>query len=178
MSINKTYWLVVIATFAVYVTMVVWSLPVISSDANDLMPFDMRPTGYTFAEAQAFLIALSADGTAFYQNIQHKLDMAFPLLEALSVGWGMFLLAPESWRGGRWLLAAAAVPGMIFDYLENANVAVILRAGAENLTREMVDLASFYTILKSTFVTISLVILLVMIFLWFVRRRKHGTSVK
>ena len=158
--------------------MVAWSLPAISIDANDLMPFDMRPTGYSFAEAQAFLAALSIDGNAFYQSTQQKLDMAFPALEALTVGWGMFLLSPKSWGVKRWVLALTALPGMVFDYLENIKVAVMLRAGVENLTPEMVDQASQFTLLKSGFVTISLVLLIVLIVLWFSNKRKRAAKNK
>ena len=175
---KKIYWFTVLVTVAIYVAMVAWSLPAISIDANGLMPFDMRPTGYSFAEAQAFLAALSIDGNAFYQSTQHKLDMAFPALEALSVGWGIFLLSPKSWGVKRWVLALTALPGMVFDYLENAQVAVMLRAGAENLTPEMADQASQFTLLKSGFVTISLVLLLVLIVLWFLNKRKRGAKNK
>ena len=42
------------------------------------MTFDMRPTGYTFVEAHAFLIALPPEGTTFYLNVQEKLDVAYP----------------------------------------------------------------------------------------------------
>jgi hypothetical protein len=167
------FWLVVLIALGIYVTMLAWSLPKIVIDADGLMPFDMRPGGYTLEEAQAFLAALSHEGNAFYRNVQQMLDMAFPAFEALAVGWAIYLLAPfAKWR---WLLALSAVPGMLFDYLENSQVETMLKAGADGLTAEMVKTASFYTEIKSTFVSLSLMVLVVMIVLWFMRRQ-HGVT--
>ena len=56
------YWIVFAVTLAVYGTMLAWSLPTVAASAEGLMPFDMRPGGYSFAEAEAFLAALSAEG--------------------------------------------------------------------------------------------------------------------
>jgi len=169
------FWLVVLIALGIYGTMLAWSLPKISADANGLMPFDMQPGGYTLEEAQAFLAALSDEGNAFYRNVQHMLDRVFPFFESLAVGWAIYLLAPPAWW--RWPLALTAFPGMIFDYYENAHVAVMLLAGANGLTAYMVNMASFYTQLKSAFVTLSLVVLIAMIVWWFVRRRQSGIQI-
>ncbi len=161
----------------IYIAMVAWSLPKIAADANGLLPFDVRLGGYSFSEARAFLAALSADGNAFYRNVQQILDKVFPALEALSVGWAIYLLTPQTWGFIRFALACYAIPGMIFDYLENAQVTIMLQTGAADLTKDLTGLASYYTQMKSIFVTLSFVVLLVMIVFWFFRHWRAKNAV-
>ncbi len=61
----KIYWTVVILTITNYLVMVLWSLPKISLMANGKVPFDMRPGGYSFEEALAFLTTIDASGRDF-----------------------------------------------------------------------------------------------------------------
>ena len=57
MSLKRAFWVVFAAMVLVYCAMVLWSLPIIMKDANGLMPFDLRPGGYTTEDARAFLAA-------------------------------------------------------------------------------------------------------------------------
>ncbi len=172
------FWLLTAATVGVYVTMLVWSLPTISRAASGLTPFDMRPGGYTFDEARAFLAALSADGNAFYRKVQHRLDLFYPALLGATLFFAIALLTPASWGQWRWLLAAAAIPGAIFDYMENHAVATMLRLGAEGVTPVEVATASRWTVLKSQSTTVAMAILLALLLLWagskFRRRSRAG----
>ncbi|MFQ5621847.1 MAG: hypothetical protein ACE5FS_00475 [Paracoccaceae bacterium] len=154
----KLYWLLVAATLAVYFTMLLWSLRRIASAAGGLAPFDLRPGGYGFEDARAFLGALDADTVAFYLNVQHRLDLVYPAMLAAVLGVAVFRLLP----GPRALkLAAVAVPvvGAACDYLENAAVAELLRAGAGDLTREAVSVAGRWTVLKSSATSLSMLLL-------------------
>lgn len=121
------YWAVFAAALAVYAAMVGWTLPAISRDAGGLSPFDMRPTGYSVAEARAFLAALGDEGRALYLGPQHWLDLVYPaLLAVVLIGAVKVLIAP------RWLqfgLCLLALGGMAADYLENARVAAMLGGG-------------------------------------------------
>jgi hypothetical protein len=130
--------------------------------------FDMLPAGYSYAEAQAFLAALSPEGAEFYLRVQHRLDLIYPALLAISTGWAMVRLAPR-WRW-RSALLLVPIPGMVFDYLENRAVAVMLSAGADGLTPEMVAQASRFSQLKAIFSALSLSLLLVLILAWAFRR--------
>lgn len=172
------YWLLVALTLALYGVMVAWSLPVIAAAAGGLMPFDMRPGGYSFAEAKAFLAALSADGRAFYLGVQHRLDTAYPAMLAVVLALGGFGLAGVGAR--RWLarlIALAAMIGAAADYLENRAVAAMLNAGPDGLAPDMVAFASRWTLLKSGATTVAMVLLLVLLLLWFLRRgRKRGQA--
>lgn len=173
MTGNRLFWLLVVLTLGVYMTMLVWSIPAISAAAGGLPIFDMRPGGYSFAEARAFLAALTPEGAAFYTNVQHRLDMAYPVLLALTLFWSIIRLAPGRWGSVRWLLAATALPGMVFDYRENAAVAGLLEAGAGGITPEMVASASLQSQLKAGLTTLAMVILLILLAMWVFRRWRN-----
>jgi hypothetical protein len=168
MARRLSFWAVVAATVAVYAAMVLWSIPRIEAAAGGLPVFDMRPGGYGLEDARAFLAALSAEGREFYLRVQHRLDLVYPALMALATGWALVRLAPG---GGAWrLMALVPVPGMVFDWLENAAVARMLAAGPEGLTAEMVSRASLWSQLKAGFTTVSLSLLLIFLALWALRR--------
>lgn len=174
---NRLFWLMIAATLGVYATMLVWSIPKISAEANGLPVFDLRPGGYSFEEARTFLAALSAEGRQFYTNVQHRLDTAYPALLAVTLAWSILRLSPAGWGVFRWLLAASAIPGMIFDYRENFDVARMLGAGPDGITPAMVQAASFHSQAKATMTTVSMTILLVLFALWALRRiRRHRAS--
>ncbi|MCK0126208.1 hypothetical protein MWU76_17590 [Gelidibacter sp. F2691] len=154
---KRVFWAVFAATVLVYCAMVLWSLPIIMDDTNGLMPFDLRPSGYTTDEARAFLMALSENGKAHYLGVQHKLDTLYPGLMALSLVLAYFLLFPKKWAVG---FSALAVLAAIFDWNENSAVADLLRLGAESIDEEVVSVAALFTMLKSGFVTIALTILI------------------
>lgn len=151
------FWVLSTVMLGVYLTMVFWSVPVIIADTGGLIPFDVRPTGYSFVEAQVFLAALSDDGHAFYLNVQHMLDSAYPALMAVV----LVMVFNNLFHGwGRWVAMVLALAGGGFDYMENAAVAVMLRAG-NGLTEAMVSTASLWTVLKSIAVTLALSALII-----------------
>ncbi|RMF41238.1 MAG: hypothetical protein D6754_01455, partial [Alphaproteobacteria bacterium] len=88
------FWALVLATGAVYLAMVLWSLPRITEATGGLMPFDLRPTGYSLAEARAFLAALDPATTRFYLDVQHSLDLIFPALLGATLILAFIALAP------------------------------------------------------------------------------------
>lgn len=118
------YWALFAVTLAVYAAMAGGTLPAIARDAAGLTAFDMRPAGYTPAEARAFLTALGDEGRALYLGPQHLLDLIYPaLLAAVLIG-ALWVLLPPLWLRGSLILAALA--GMAADYTENARVAAML----------------------------------------------------
>ena len=166
------FWVALAATAGVYGAMVGWSLPRVSAMAGGLVPFDMRPTGYTPGEAQAFVLALSDEGRGFYLNVQQGLDFVFPALSALVLVWSFRWLSPGMM--GR-VLGLVAKLGSAFDYLENFSVQAMLLAGADGFTDRMAQVANRYTLLKSLFVTLSLVALLGLLVAVIVRKIRKGS---
>ena len=128
------FWGLVGVALAVYALMLTWSLPTVSSAAGGLTPFDMRPGGYSLADANAFLTALSAAGADFYRTVQQRLDIVYPALIALTLGLSIAKLLPRGMGYWQWLAALVAVPIAVCDYLENHWVAVMIDAGPALLT--------------------------------------------
>ncbi len=170
---RAAFWLVFAVTLGVYLVMLLWTLPAITAAAGGLAPFDLRPTGYSFDEARAFLAALTPEGTALYRTVQQRLDIAYPALLAATLVLAILLLSPSGLGRWRWLLAATALPGMVFDYLENAAVAAMLDGGAAALTPELAQAANRWTLLKSAFSTLAFTVLLVLLARWLFRRVLH-----
>jgi len=156
----KIYWAIVATTVATYLTMVLWSLPLIAEMADGRAPFDMRPGGYSFDEAMAFLNAIDDVGRDFYLDTQQFLDSFYPALFVISVAIPLAHLMP---RYLGWPLAMLAIGAGTFDYLENGAVAIMLSTEPDELTETMVSTASTWTLAKSiltTVVSLALVALL------------------
>ena len=98
-SRRVAFWILLVVTLAVYVVMINWSLPLIAERADGLRPFDLRPIGYDFDEAKAFLAALKPEGAEFYLGVQHKLDSIYPALLAATLFFAIVMIAAQVARG-------------------------------------------------------------------------------
>lgn len=157
------FWLVLAAGAAIYAAMLLWTLPEIQGAAGGLVPFDMRPLGYSHAEAVEFLAALDARGLALYLGPQKWLDLAFPALLGLFLAWSFVRLGPGVFP--RAILVVAAIAAAGFDYLENIRVRAMLLAGPEATSEAMAWAASVATLVKSGLVAFCLSALLALV-LW------------
>jgi len=172
----KIYWLLVLAMVVVACAMSFWTIPIIMQSAGGLMPFDLRPTGYSLEDAKQFLGALSADGMSVYQGAQNQLDTAYPALQ------GVVLVIALRWFSQNWpvlarvVLVVFPIIGAAADYLENAAVSKMLIAGAEQVTAEMVAAANGWTVIKSTAITVSMLALLGFLLVALVRRLRSGKA--
>lgn len=158
MNLKRVFWAVFAVTMLVYLVMVLWSLPIISGDADGMLPFDLRPGGYSTEDARMFLSALGETGRVQYLGWQHTLDAFYPGLMALSLVLANFLLFPKKWAAG---ISIIAVLAAVFDWSENLAVADLLRLGAVHIDDEAVSFASLLTVLKSVTVTVALTFLVV-----------------
>jgi hypothetical protein len=175
--LKPVFWISLLAAAGIYVTMIAWSLPAITAAAGGLTPFDLRPLGYDFAEAQAFLRALSDPGRQLYLEVQQRLDIAYPALLMLALGLGIALVCPPRFGNWKWTLALTSVPGSLFDYRENLLVRRILTSPPDALDPALVAAASGATVLKSALSAISMSVLLVLCILWVLGKR-HGASTR
>lgn len=166
------FWLLSAAMLAIYFTMVLWSLPIVTENAGGMMPFDLRAAGYSHAEAEGFLAALSDYGRAFYLNVHHRLGNTYPALMAVVLVFAFVQL----YQGVlRWVAIGLAIAGAGFGYMENAAVAVMLRASGaagDGLTEAMVATASRWTVLKSATVTLALLALIIGAVMAYLRKRR------
>lgn len=157
MSARATFWLSFALMLAGVAGIVFWAAPRI--DAGGLAPFDTRTAGYSYADALAFLEALSPEGRAVYLGPERLADTVFPIgfLGVLALG---SYLALRRWSAGLGAVAAlVALVYFIFDMLENAAVAGLLKTAPEEVTPEAVARASLFTVWKFHFVNAALVIL-------------------
>lgn len=140
------YWIVFAVTLGIYLTMLTWTLPGISADAAGLVPFDMRPMGYTLDEAREFLTALGDKGRDLYLGPQALLDLFYPLALAITLVGAVSVLITD-WRL-RGVLYIFILGGMLADYTENTFVALMLEY-TEPVPDRLVSLASKATVVKS-----------------------------
>ena len=166
----KLYWALVALTLVIYFTMILWSLPVVSAAAGGLVPFDMRPSGYSFDAAHAFLSAITPDGSAFYRGTQQMLDIAYPTLLAVVLVIALWNLAKRLPVWARYVLIALPIIGSVADHLENAAVSGMLQAGPDALTAEMVAIASRWTLIKSGATSVAMLVLLGFLAMLLVRK--------
>jgi len=145
-------------TMGIYTVMVVWSLPLITSAAGGLAPFDMRPTGYSETEGRLLLAALDGETRAFYLGTQQRLDLIYPVLLALTLSfaiWHLFRGMPAYLRA---VMVVFPILGAAFDYLENARVAVLLRLAEPGVSAGQIAAASQATLFKSGFTIVAMIL--------------------
>jgi len=124
MSRRVAWWIVFLTTVAVYMTMLLGTLPAISAEAGGLLPLDVRLMGYTGDEVRRFLAELSDAGRGVYLGLQRKLDIVFPLLLGSTLA-GLIQALVEN-RVLRIVLGAAVLFHVLADYTENYLVAGLL----------------------------------------------------
>jgi hypothetical protein len=119
-------------------------------------PFDLRPAGYSFDDAAAFIAALGEEGRHLYLWRQIPLDTVYPALLALwSAGAIRWFSKGSPPAPKRWFHAAAslAFAAALFDYLENILIVWMLNT-APDLNPAIVTAASLATLAKSGFTTV------------------------
>lgn len=132
--------------------------------AGGLPPFDLRALGYGLEQVRRYLDALSPAGVALYLGPVRWADTVFPVLMGLTFLWWMRPLAGLAGLVG----GAAAVFYVALDLSENAAVAVMLRAGSDEVVAGQVTLAS--TLTQAKFAAFALAVVLTVVA--FGRRRR------
>jgi len=147
---------------AIYLTMVLFTLPQIAQFANGAMAFDMRPSGYSVQEAKHFLISLGQEGRQFYLSQQLLLDVFYPALLGVFLFGSLNKLASLASGTWRMVLIGAAIISILaigLDYAENISIAMMLLSA--DVQAGLVQTASFFTIAKSVITTAVFVVLLI-----------------
>ena len=136
--------------------------------------FDMRPTGYTYADALALISALGDEGRRIYLMRQIPLDMVYPALLAISSASSLFWLSRSFDSTVRWYraLAAMAYLAATADYAENLLIVWMLNAGP-SVPEALVTAASLASMSKSILSTIVFTTLLVALTEFAIRRMRR-----
>jgi hypothetical protein len=97
--------------------------------AGGLTPFDIRPKGYGYAEARAFLEAIGEEGRRYYASPELVIDTFYPALYAVSRGLALWWLTmPGRLREApvplkvRYALIAVPVVVASLDLVENVRL--------------------------------------------------------
>ena len=167
MSLKRAFWGVFALMAVNYLVMILWSLPRLTVEGA--LPFDLRPAGYTVAEARAYLAGISDQARAFYLGPQHWLDTSYPALMTLCLGLAYHRQFP---RAVAWGASALALGAATFDWLENAAVSAMLKPEPGAVTEAMIQTASTWTLWKSRLVSVALSVLIIgMVLRWWQKRR-------
>ncbi len=167
---KKLFWIVFVLTLIDYAVMFFWSLPALNQMSGGLALFDLSPSGYNIEQALALLSALGVGGRAFYLNVQQPLDLLFPALLGLTLLLAIILLTPARFGWWRYLLCFVAVPGVVFDYMENAAVRLMLLSGPTDLSPVMVADAAGRTVAKFLLYSTAIALVLILLGLWVYRK--------
>lgn len=160
-SNGKIVLLLFILTNLIYVSMLIYSLPLVSSYAPELVLFDMAPLGYSYSQAIELLTALGIEGRNTYLSIQLPLDFIYPGLFAVSYSLLITWVFKHylSKNSKFYLIAFIPIIAGLFDYLENISIIVMLNS-YPNISVNLVNISSAFTIVKSGVTTLFFLILI------------------
>lgn len=164
-----------VVTMAVYLLMLLVTIPRVQSYAPDLALFDLSPAGYTHSHALTLLESLGHDGRSVYLFPQLALDFVYPGLFAICFSLMLIWIYSKRVGPDSWSLKLAILPalGGFFDYVENILIIRMITAFPD-LSRGLVTAASCATLLKSAFSTASF-LLLILGFILLLKRRPDGS---
>jgi hypothetical protein len=144
--------------------------------AGGAAPFDIRPAGYSFAEAQAFLAAIGSEGRRYYAFPELALDTLYPPLYALSRGLALWWLTmPGRVRerplapGLRRALVAVPIAMATLDLIENSCIAIMLSTWPD-LSAHIVQASSLATRAKIVLGGLTEVLMAILAILWLARQ--------
>lgn len=148
------------ASQIVYFTMLIVTIPAIQDKANGMKIFDLMAAGYSPQYVASFLESIGEKGRNIYLMNQIPLDLLNPGLMAVT---GAIIITLFSKKINHRLGVIIFIPifGAVFDYLENAMVAVML-ISFPNVPTSIVMISSIFTILKMVLDTLYLVLLMVL----------------
>lgn len=151
-----------IATMAVYLTMLLYTVPAVERFAPGKALFDLSPAGYSYEYAVSLLEELGPEGRSVYLYRQLPVDFIYPGLFAISYSLLLALIFRKGYASDSKILYFVVIPlfGGLFDYLENICIIQMIRS-YPTVPHGLVNVSSTFTILKSGFTTAFFVLLLV-----------------
>ncbi len=176
-SHGKTVFLLFITTNLIYASMLMYSLPLVSIYAPELVLFDMSPMGYSYIQATELLTSLGIDGRNAYLSVQLPLDFIYPGMFAVSyallITWILKQYLPKDSK----LFFIAFIPLLAggFDYLENFGIITMLNS-FPNISENLVSYTSAFTIVKSGATTVFFILLILSLIPILKRRLGFGQS--
>lgn len=151
MYLRRTVWSFVAVTFVLYLTLMLWTLPVVSGAAGGLVPLDLRYFGYDLNDSIELVTNLSLAGRSFYSDVHIPLDNVYALLLAVTSALALiYILGPKRSKTCQ-VAGTVAFIGAIFDWRENMLIGKIMESRPEAISEELTTMASLATSLKLLF---------------------------
>lgn len=167
-SVKKSTLLLIVSgvlTAGICLVMNLWLMPAIERTTEGMRCFDMNSFGYTFEQAQRFLMLLDERGRDLYLHAQLPLDFVYPVAYT-----AFFVTAVCRLSGRATPLIAVPAALAVFDYAENVCSVIMLRSMQP--TQKLAAFASAVTVTKSALMTVTFVMLAVMLIKRLVEKRK------
>jgi len=159
---GKNVLLLFVLTMAVYLLMLLVTIPRVQSYVPDTALFDLSPTGYTHSQALTLLESLGHDGRNAYLFPQLALDFVYPGLFAICFSLMLIWVYSNRVRSDSKFLYLAMLPvlGGVSDYAENILIIRMITTFPD-VSNGLVSVASGFTLLKSAFSTASFLLLII-----------------
>ena len=166
-----------VASGLIWAVMFFGPLAHLSRLAGGATPFDVRPMGYSYDQARAFLEAIGEQGRNYYVSPELVLDMFYPPLYAASRGLALWWLTmPGRLREGslplssRWALIALPVVMASLDVVENGCIGAMLWTWPD-LSPGLVLVSSTVTRAKIIAGVLTEILMVALAVMWLVRWR-------
>lgn len=160
----RDFWMSVVFLVVGLGMILLWTGPIIEEGGVEI--FDTRTQGYDLATARMILDSLTDRARDVYLGAQRVADTAFPVGLLGTLAFGMIIAAR------RWSMALGVALALlpfgyfVFDMLENAGVATMIRMGSGEISEPQVQRVSGFTVWKFRLVNASIVVFLI---LWIAR---------
>lgn len=167
----KNICILFIVSHLVLLLMMLFTFPVINNQIKT-KAFDLQTFGYSMELTQSILNNLNDQTTQLYLFPQLMLlDFLYPILLALFLSSIIFRLNKSKSKFGKTLIYIPFL-AMVFDYLENICIALIISKSIE-ISEWVVFVSSSCTVLKSTFTSIAWVTILAQLIKLLILRMKN-----
>lgn len=162
-----------LAAQAVYIYMILVSIPAVSSYAGGLQLLDVKPLGYDYAYVETLMDKLGPEGRLAYKTQQIPVDMVYPILFGIALSLLMAYvlkrLIPE--ESPLFVICFLPFLAAALDYLENFGILKILNE-FPSFSPDQVATLSQLTVWKSVITTLVFLIIIPSVLMWFFRKRE------
>jgi len=154
-----------LSSHVILLRMMTYTFPKINTQIGGAA-FDIRPLGYSVSEARSILGNLNSQTIDLYLFPQLTLlDLFYPALLALFLSSFLFRLFNLTKTKKNSTLLMAPFFAMIFDYLENICIILMITNSAE-VSESIIYLSSAFTISKGVFTSFAWIGVLLYSFKW------------
>lgn len=168
---GRTILILSIPTLAVYLYMILITIPLVSSHAGGMRILDMQPLGYSVEYARELLDGLGEAGRNTYLWRQLPPDLFYPGFYAVTLSLLLSYLLRRTFpssKAARYLVLLP-IAGGFFDYLENLGVGSML-VSYPDVSTTLIRVTGCFTLLKSGFSSLAFLSLIALAVLQITRR--------